>query len=188
MPCAWGQVNKCRDANGRVTYSDTSCPSSPAPAAAAKPNQPLPNKVSGGKLTEAAVERVLRHAARLAMVSDYQGQCALAARDLTFELTDQSGARPKVASGGRTEICAGQRESARAIEENQLTPSVRLGKINISLNADASKATARYESVMTLSQQGNAMLVMHCAREEVLGLYAGEILYSRVTAICKPAS
>jgi hypothetical protein len=187
MHGAWGGLNKCTDANGRVTYSDTACASGPAPAAAAKPNQPPPNKVAGAKLTEAAVDKVLRHAADLAIRSDYQRQCALAAADLKFTITDHSTAPAKILTGGRREICAAQLESARVIEANRLVPSIRLGKISISVDAGGGKATARYDSVTTLTQQGQAVLVLQCAREEVLGLYGDQILYSQVTATCKPA-
>ena len=99
---------------------------------------------------------------------------------------NHSTAPATVHSGGRREICAAQRESAQAVDAMQLRASVRLGKLAISLNPDSTKATVKYESATTLTLQGEVVMVVKCTREEVLGVYDGEILYAQAQAVCRP--
>jgi hypothetical protein len=175
--------NKCADERGRITYSDTPCVHAPAPAAAR--GQPVPNKVSaGGKLTEPAVDKLLRHALELGNRNDYQAQCALAARDLSFKVVDHSISPPLVVQGGRKDICALQRDAVQNLMAANMRIAFQAGKMVISLSADGSEAAASYETVATLSGQ-RGKLTQRCKREDVLGLYAGEILYRRVSAVCQ---
>ncbi|HET6829659.1 MAG TPA: hypothetical protein VFH35_13310 [Ramlibacter sp.] len=186
LPAQSQQLHKCRDASGRVTYSDKLCEAPPPPRPAA-PAGPPPNQAAEGKLTVQAVEGVLRHAAQLGMRSDYQAQCALAAPNLSFEITDHSTTPVQKFAGGRSELCGLQRESARVILANDLVPSIKLGKIDVRMNAEKTQATATSESVTTLARQGQAVMVTRCVREEVLGVVGKEILYLRVVATCRPA-
>lgn len=179
------RLHKCVGADGKITYSDKLCEGPPSPRPAA-PVGPPPNQAVDGKLTAQAVEGVLRRAVQLGIRSDYEAQCALAAPNLSFAITDHSVAPAQKVSGGRSELCVLQRDSARVVLANDLVPSIRLGKIDIRLNAEKTQATATYESVTTLTKQGQPVLVMRCAREEVLGVVGKEILYSRVTADCRP--
>jgi hypothetical protein len=175
--------NKCADEKDRITYSDTPCVNTPAPAAARA--QPVPNKVSaGGKLTEPAVDKLLRHAMELGNRNDYHAQCALAARDLSFKVVDHSISPPLVVQGGRKDICALQRDAVQNLMAANMRITFQAGKIVISLNADGSEAAASYETVATLSGP-SGKLTQRCKREDLLGLYAGEILYRRVSAVCQ---
>jgi hypothetical protein len=178
-------THKCPDEKGRITYSDRPCMQAAAPAAAAKA-QPVPNKVgAGGKLTEPAVDKLLRYAMELGNRNDYETQCALAARDLAFKVVDHSISPALVLQGGRKEICARQREAIQNLTAANLRAVYQVGKIAINLSADGSEATASYETVVTLSGQGRGSLSQRCKREDVLGLYTGEILYRRVNAVCQ---
>lgn len=206
-PSAMGQnVFKCTDDKGHTTFSDRACALAPrpaprpAPAAAAAPpaaTSKAPQSLttaSGSRpaekisqLTPAVVEGVLRRAVELADRSDYRAQCALAAPDLSFKITDQSSSPASVYSGGRTEICSLQQQSAQAMQAGDLRSSSRLGKLDIKVHSDGTQATAKSESFADISVQGQRVLTVQCAREEVLGLYSGSVLYKRVSAVCRPA-
>ena len=200
---ALAQIYKCREDNGKIVYSDSPCrpppPSkvvatpSPTPAAkaalslpAAVPSAPVLNAAKGGKLNEASVAALLLHASDLSMQSDYRAQCALAAPDIKFIITDESTRPATVLNGGRKEICDAQRDSALAIQAGQLQPVVVLGKQSITINSAGTRAVASYESTTTLSMQGQAVMRMRCARKENLSVYQEQILYSDVLATCKP--
>lgn len=181
---ALASPHKCVDEKGRITYSDQPCMRAPASTAAKA--QPLPNKVSaGGKLTEPMVDKLLRYAMELGNRGVYETQCALAARDLTFKVVDHSISPALVLQGGRKEICARQRDAVQNLAAANLRAVYQVGKISINLSADGSGATANYETVVTLSGQGRGSLSQRCKREDVLGLYTGEILYRRVSAVCQ---
>lgn len=183
-PHAMAQLNKCLDDKGRITYSDQLCASAPKPSET--PRAAQISRVTGGKLTETGVAALIRHAADMANASDYRGQCALAAPDLAFSITEQaSGSPPSVVKGARADLCALQRTSAQAIETNKLKPVVKLGKVAITLNAAGTQATAVYESATTLSSKGQVVLQQRCARQDTLGVYGDRILYSNLTATCK---
>ena len=183
-PHALAGAYKCADETGRITYSDRPCAQAPAPAAAKA--QTLPNKVSaGGKLTEPVVDKLLRHAMELGNRNDYEAQCALAARDLNFKVIDHTTSPALVVQGGRKEICALQREAAQGLTAANLRSVFKVDKIAISLSADGSQATASYETAVTLSGSGRGSMSQRCKREDVLGLYTGEILFKRVNAVCQ---
>jgi hypothetical protein len=185
-PHAAAQLYKCVGAYGKASYSDMPCPSSARPTEPRNAPPPLAVKATGGKLTSEAVAKVIDQAAVLAVRADYRAQCALAAPGISFTVTDHSSSPPLVLSGGRSEICALQRESAHALAANGLHPSIKLEKMEISLNADQTQATARYEAITTLTHQGRRVLVQRCVREEVLGLYGRSILYAKAEATCRP--
>lgn len=210
-PSAMGHnLFKCVDDKGHATYSDRACdlaprpappPSprpapAPAPAATAKASAPpaAPSAAAPApapapaitKLTPSVVEGVLQRAVELADRSDYRAQCALAAPDLSFKITDHSSSPASVYSGGRTEICSLQQQSAQAMQSSGLRSSSRLGKLDIRVSADGLQATAKSESSAAISVQGQHVLTMQCAREEVLALYSGSVLYKRVNAVCRP--
>ncbi|BEP94658.1 hypothetical protein KW843_18615 [Acidovorax sp. sif1233] len=202
---------KCTDDKGHTTFSDRACAQAPRPAAppsprpspatapvakvkASAPSAPpaapaasSPKAENITRLTPAVVEGVLRRAVELGDRSDYRAQCALAAPDLSFKLTDHSSSPASVYSGGRAEICALQQQSAQAMQASGLRSASRLGKLDIRVNADGTQATARSESAAAISAQGQHVLTMQCTREEVLGLYSGSVLYQRVTAVCRPS-
>jgi Domain of unknown function (DUF4124) len=199
------QLNKCKDDSGRIVYSDSPCRPppppkviiAPTPAPTAKPQppsvvvpksapSPAVNQASGGKLSEASVSALIRHAADLGMHSDHRAQCALAAPDIKFNITDQSTRPATVATGGRKELCDLQRDSALAIQAAQLQPVIDLSKQTINVKADGKQAIATYESTTTLSMQGQMVMRLRCARKETLSVYQDQILYSDVVAICKP--
>lgn len=175
--------NKCADEKGRITYSDTPCVQAPALAGKA---QPVPNKVGAGdKLTAPMVDKLLRHAMELGNRNDYEAQCALAARDLSFKITDHTVKPAMVVQGGRREICALQREAVQGLLASRLRIAFQVGQIVITLSADGREAAASYETVATVTGQGPGRLSQRCKREDVMGLYAGEILYRRVNAVCQ---
>lgn len=202
---------KCTDGTGHTTFSDRPCaPAAPRPTPPAPPRQaptaapaaakastaPAANAATGPggakaenvtKLTPAVVETVLRRALELADRSDYRAQCALAAPDLSFKLTDHSSSPASVYSGGRSEICALQQQSAQAMQASGLRSASRMDKLDIRVSADGTQATAKSESAAAISVQGQQVLTMQCSREEVLGLYSGTVLYKRVTAVCRPS-
>jgi hypothetical protein len=138
------------------------------------------------KLTPAVVEGVLRRALELAERSDYRAQCALAAPDLNFKVTDHSNSPATVRSGGRSEICATQQESAQALRAAGASVAPRMGKLDIRVNADGTQATAKFESFTEISVQGEHVLTARCSHEEVLGLYNGSVLYKRLNKACWP--
>ena len=209
-PAAAQTLFKCTDDKGHTTFSDRACalaprpaaptaqrPAAPAPAVAVKAASaaatvpPAPTVAQGKaenitKLTAPVVEGVLRRALELAEKSDHRGQCALAAPDLVFKLTDHSSSPASVFSGGRREICDLQLQSAQAMQAAGLRASIRLGKTDIRINADGTQATAKSETASTISMQGQHLMTMQCTREEVFGLYSGSVLYQRVNATCKP--
>ncbi len=199
---ALAQIYKCKEDNGKIVYSDSPCrpppPSkvvatpSPEPAAksapalqSAAPSAAVLNAAKGGKLNEAAVAALIQHASDLSMQSNYRAQCALAAPDINFIITDESTRPATVLKGGRKEICDGQRDSALAIQAAQLQPVVVLGKQSINVNSAGTRAVASYESTTTLSMQGQAIMRLRCARKETLSVYQEQILYSDVLATCK---
>lgn len=196
---------KCTNDKGQTTYSDRACEQAPRPAppaprpapaakagpaagtAAAAPAPAGPAKPeSVAKLTPAIVEGVLHGALELADRRDYRAQCALAAPDLSFKLTDHSSSPAGVYTGGRAEICALQQESAQAMQAGGLRSSSRMNKADIRVNAEGTQATAKYESRAAISVEGQHAVTMLCTRDEVLGLYSGVVLYKRVTAVCRP--
>ncbi len=207
---------KCTNEKGQTTFSDRACeqaprPAPPAPPAAkpaaapaakastaaaaataagkaqsATPNAAQPATPPVTQLTPAVVEGVLQRALELADRSDYRAQCALAAPDLNFKLTDHSSSPAGHYSGGRAEICALQRQSAQAMQEGGLRSASRMNKPDIRVAADGTQATAKYESRAAISVEGQHAVTLHCTREEVLGLYSGVVLYKRVTAVCRP--
>lgn len=209
-PATAQNLFKCTDDKGHTTFSDRACalaprpaapaaprPAPPAPAVAAKaasaaaPTPAAPTVASGkpeniAKLTAPIVEGVLRRALDLAEKSDHRGQCALAAPDLVFKLTDHSSSPAAVYSGGRREICDLQLQSAQAMQASGLRSSIRLGKTDIRINADGTQATVKSETASAISMQGQHLLTMQCTREEVFGLYSGSVLYQRVNATCRP--
>lgn len=198
---AWAQnLFKCVDDKGHATYSDRACALAPRPApppspraapapaaatAAAKASAPATTE-NISKLTPTIVESVLRRALELAERSDYRAQCALAAPDLSFQITDQSTSPATVRSGGRPEICSAQRESAQGLRAAGASITSRMGKLDIRVSADGTQATAKYESFTDISVQGQHVLTAQCAREEVLALYNGAVLYKRLNNVCKP--
>lgn len=197
---ALAQIYKCKADNGKIVYSDSPCrpppppkvvvAPSPPPVAKVAPPAPAPpapvfNAAKGGKLNEASVAALLQHATDLSVQSNYRAQCALAAPDIKFILTDQSTRPATVLNGGRKELCDAQRDSALAIQSAQLQPAVVLGKQNINVNNAGTQAVASYESTTTLSMQGQAVVRMRCARKETLSVYQEQILYSDVVATCK---
>jgi len=145
------------------------------------------NRVANGKLTPGAVESVLRHAVELGEQNDYRRQCALAAPSLRFHIVDHSTGSPQTHAGGRGDICALQELSATAMAAGQLRASIRMGKPEISVHTDGTRATARYDTMTTISQQGTAVMVTRCKREETLALHGDRLLYTQVDAVCKPA-
>jgi hypothetical protein len=209
-PLAMGQnLFKCVDDKGHATYSDRACaqaprpaappPSprpAPAPAGAAKASAPAavpvaaPSVVAPApaltKLTPAVVEGVLQRAVELGDRSDFRAQCALAAPDLNFKITDHCSSPASVYSGGRAEICSLQQQSAQAMQASGLRSSSHLSKLDIRVSADGTQATAKSESAAAISMQGQHVLTMQCTREEVLALYNGSALYKRVNAVCRP--
>ena len=204
---------KCTDDKGHTTYSDRACQQAPRPkppaaprAAASTPAPAAPPAVAKAapavvpptaaasgkadanvtKLTVAIVEGVLRRALELGDRSDHRAQCALAAPDLTFKLTDHSSNPAGVFSGGRREICDLQLQSAQAMQASGLSASTRLGKTDIRVNADGTQAIAKSETSTAISLQGQQMMTMHCTREEVFGIYSSKVLYQRANATCRP--
>lgn len=176
---------KCVDGRGKVSYSDKACQREPRPPAVLKAGQQGVNKAISGRLTEVLVTKVLLHASNLGMQSDYQGQCALAAMDIVFKITDDTVSPARVYSGGRAQICALQRDSATTIENAGLKAAIKHGPHRISLNADNTKATAKYRTTTTLSMQGQRVMTTECDREETLGVYGDVVLYSDVVATCR---
>ena len=73
------------------------------------------------------------------------------------------------------------------MQAGDLRSSSRLGKLDIKVHSDGTQATAKSESFADISVQGQRVLTVQCAREEVLGLYSGSVLYKRVSAVCRPA-
>jgi Domain of unknown function (DUF4124) len=181
------QLYQCKDGRGEMVFSDMPCARVGKLGEPRRTNVPAATQMGDGKLTQSAVTKVIQHAAALAVRADYQAQCALAAPDLSFTVTDQSSTPPSVVSGGRSELCALQRDAARALEANKGRASPKLDKLTVTLNADATQASARYDIVTTLTQRGRAVMVQRCAREDQFGVYGRQILYSRVSATCRSA-
>ncbi len=175
---------KCVDGGGKVSYSDKACQRDPRAPVAPNAGQPGVNKAIDGKLTEALVTKVMLHASNLGVQADHQGQCALAAKDIVFKITDDTVSPARVYSGGRAQICALQRQSATTIEDAGLKVAIKHGTHEISLNADNTKAAAKYRSTTTLSMQGQRVMTTQCDREETLGVYGDVVLYSNVVARC----
>ena len=119
------------------------------------------------------------------MQSNYRAQCALAAPDLKFIVTDESTRPATVLNGGRKELCDAQRDSALAVQAAQLQRAVILGKQSINVNSASTRVVASYESTTTISMQGQVVMRLRCARKETLSVYQEEILYSDVVATCK---
>lgn len=200
---ALAQIYKCKEDNGKIVYSDSPCRPppppkvvvTPSPAPLAKATLPLPaaatqapvlNAAKGGKLNEASIAALIQHASDLSMQSNYRAQCALAAPDLKFIVTDESTRPATVLNGGRKELCDAQRDSALAVQAAQLQRVVILGKQSINVNSSSTRAVASYESTTTISMQGQVVMRLRCARKETLSVYQEEILYSDVVATCKP--
>lgn len=195
---------KCVDDKGHATYSDRACALAPRPAPPPSPRAAPPAKGSTtaaapaatpsavapaapiAKLSPSVVEEVLQRAVELADRSDYRAQCALAAPDLNFKITDHSSSPASTYSGGRAEICSLQQQSAQAMQASGLRSSSRLSKVDLRVSTDGKEATAKSESSAAISMQGQHVVTMQCVREEVLALYNGSVLYKRVNAVCRP--
>mgnify|MGYP006162906217 CR=1 FL=1 len=141
-----------------------------------------------GKITEAAIATILRQAIDLGTRGDYKGQCALAAPDIAFSITDNSTQPATTISGKRRELCDAQRTSAQTLEFNSLRPSVQQTGIQIKVSADGTQATAKHTHTTTLKQHGQVVLVQTCQQEDAFGIYDGKILYNSVKSVCKQAS
>jgi Domain of unknown function (DUF4124) len=200
---ALAQINKCKEDNGKIVYSDAPCRPPPppkvvaipspapvakvaSPAPVAAPPAPVFNAAKGGKLNEASVAALLQHASDLSVQSNYRAQCALVASDIKFNLTDNSTRPATVLTGGRKELCDAQRDSALAFQAAQLQSVEVLGKQSINVNSAGTQAVASYESTTTLSMQGQVVMRMRCSRKETLSVYQEQILYSDLLATCKP--
>ncbi|MGP1681168.1 MAG: hypothetical protein ACTS8S_02425 [Giesbergeria sp.] len=132
------------------------------------------------------MEQVVRRATELEERSDYRRQCSLAGPDLTFKVTDHNTSPPSVLAGDRHDLCVAQRDSAQAMNAMEATASISLGKLAISLSSDSTKATVKYETMTKVTHKGEVLMHFKCVREEVLGVYDGEILYAQADAVCKP--
>ncbi len=192
-PVEAGNLFKCTDARGQVVYSDRACASeAPTPSAAAatsgKNAASFSNAAVKGKITEAAIAAILRQAIDLGTRGDYKGQCALAAPDIAFSITDSSTQPATTISGKRRELCDAQRTSAQTLEFNSLRPSVQQTGIQIKVSADGTQATAKHTHTTTLKQHGQVVLVQTCQQEDAFGIYDGKILYNSVKSVCKQAS
>ena len=189
-PTAWANtLYKCTDPRGQVVYSDKDCRSSEPPAAApTKSTAGFNNAAVKGKLSEAAINGILRHAVDLGVRGDYKAQCALAAPDITFSITDNSTQPATTISGKRRELCDAQRTSAQTLEFNSLRPSVQQTGVQIKVSADGTQATAKHTHTTTLKQHGQVVLVQTCQQEDAFGIYDGKILYNSVKSVCKQTS
>lgn len=188
-PAQAGNLFKCTDSRGQVVYSDKDCRSSEPPAAApTKSTAGFNNAAVKGKLSEAAISGILRHAVDLGVRGDYKAQCALAAPDITFSITDNSTQPATTISGKRRELCDAQRTSAQTLEFNSLRPTVQQTGIQIKVSADGTQATAKHTHTTTLKQHGQVVLVQTCQQEDAFGIYDGKILYNSVKSVCKQTS
>lgn len=187
-----GNLFKCTDARGQVVYSDRACtseaPKPPAAATSSKGAGSFSNDAVKGKVTEAAIAAILRQAIDLGTRGDYKGQCALAAPDISFSITDTSTQPPATLSGKRKDLCELQRTSAHALEFNSLRPSVQQSGVQIKISADGTQATAKHTHTTTLKQQGEVVMVQTCQQEDAFGIYNGKILYNSVRSVCKQSS
>lgn len=188
-----GNLFKCTDGNGQVVYSDRACASeAPKPSAAAtasgKNAASFSNAAIKGKITEAAIAAILRQAIDLGTRGDYKGQCALAAPDVAFSITDTSTKPPSTMSGKRKELCELQRTSAQTLASNGLRASVQQSGVQIKISADGTQATAKHTHTTTLKEDGDVVMVQTCQQEDAFGIYDGKILYNSVRSVCKQAS
>jgi hypothetical protein len=200
-PMAFAQMRyKCVDGRGHTIYSDRPCEPGPLPAppkpklqrdaaaqttAATAPTQPAPNIATNGKLTEASVKTVLEYSLDLSEKLDFRGQCALAAPDLKFSITDKTRSPVEQQSGGRKEICDLEKEGAIAAQAAGMQFSSKIQKLTIRLNSDNTQAATNYETVTAISVQGQTILRQLCTQQDTLAVYDGKILFKAANAVCK---
>ena len=179
-------LQKCIDDNGRVSYSDKGCEQGPKPAVAPSLLRPV-NQAVNGKLDEALVNKVLQHAVQLTDRFDYRGQCALAAKDIIFRITDETSKPTQVYAGSRPQICAMQRDSMTLLVNGGLKAVSTMEPGQITINADSTKAVAKYRSRTTVTMRGEHVMSTQCDREETLSVYGDLVLYSYLNVKCKSA-
>jgi hypothetical protein len=186
---------KCTEPNGQVVYSDRACTSEPpkpsanaAPTAPGKGTSGFSNAAVKGKITEAAIAAILKQAIDLGTRGDYRGQCALAAPDISFSITDPSTRPPQTVSGKRKELCELQRASAHTLASNGLRASVQQSGVQIKISADGTQATAKHTHTTTVKEDGDVVMVQTCQQEDAFGIYDGKILYNSVRSVCKQIS
>lgn len=187
---ASAQLYKCIDEHGGTTYSDKMCPEvrKKASATPSKAENPVAKSKGPVKLTPASVEAVVRQAISMAMRGDYQGQCALAAPELKFSITETNSNPPKVMSGGKREFCAAQRKSAIDLQEMQVNVVWKLGKLDLAIQPDGSRASVKYEITGAARMDGETLLMLRCSRSEVLGIFSDEILFVLTESVCRPGA
>ena len=181
---AMAQLHKCVDEAGKVSYSDKACV--PPPSRVQASPTPAPTKLKDGKLSEEAVIAAVQLGMRLGNQLDYRAQCALGAKDLSFKITDHTQKPPLVISGGRAVMCGLQEESAAEMMAAGITPIFTASNITVDIDASGMKAVAKYDTLVRLSIKGKTMASQRCNREDQLGLYAGQVLFSRAVAVCQP--
>lgn len=181
---AMAQMHKCVDEGGKVTFSDRPCatPTSSAQASSA----PAPMKSKDGQLSEAAVIAMVQRMVSLATQMDHSAQCAVLAPDFAFKVTDHTQSPPIVVTGGRAEMCTLLKVSADQLRASGLVPVFSASKVIVSKDATSTKATAKYDTLVKIkSVQAKAAMSQRCSQEDQLGVYSGQLMFSRTTAVCQ---
>ncbi len=137
-------------------------------------------------LTPADVEKVLRRAVELGDGGDHEGQCALAAKELKFSLTDHNTNPKTVLTGGREALCDMQRQSAQVLQTTDMRSASSLDHLVVRVATGGKQASAEYDLMSTFSEGGQPVLTVHCARKDELVLQGGRIVFKRAVADCKP--
>ena len=179
-----GQLFKCKDDKGNITFSDRGCKLSPKEAAkrTVPTVQSLSQKAHGGveKLTAANVEGLVLKAA----IETDKGQCALLASDFLFRITDSTTTPPTSLFGGRSKMCNYIVQSSDMMRAAGITVTNTLGEIAVEVDQDGQLATAKYSSVQKMSAQNRPSINSRCVSEDQVGLYNGHILFKRSEASC----
>jgi hypothetical protein len=181
---------KCKDEQGRITFSDRGCRLSPKEAARREvPSVESLSQRSKGdvdKLTPDNVKTLIQRATISTNSGDYRTPCTMLAPELFFTVTDHSTTPPVTLSGGRTKLCAHMKKSAETLRSAGLKASITVDSINVEINEDGQQGKASYTTTQTVSSPNLPAITLRCTQDDEVGLYNGHILIRYSSATCSP--
>jgi len=83
-------------------------------------------------------------------------------------------------------MCTLLKVSADQLRASGLVPVFSASKVIVSKDATSTKATAKYDTLVKINGvQAKAAVSQRCSQEDQLGVYSGQLMFSRTTAVCQ---
>ncbi|MEZ5703544.1 MAG: DUF4124 domain-containing protein [Burkholderiaceae bacterium] len=181
---------KCKDDQGRITFSDRGCQLSRKEAA----QREVPtieslsqrNKGDVDRLTPDNVKALIQRANVAMNAGDYLTPCKMLAPELFFTATDESSTPPVTLSGGRTKLCAHLKKTAEMLRSQGLKTATTVDTITVKVDEDGQQGKASYTTTETISSRELPPITLRCTQEDEVGLFNGHILIKHSSATCTP--